>query len=81
VLPLGAGRCPQAVEWLSQPLGFESLALRPSLDGTKLLDNSARGVMLKVFEGQRPVSILLLKPRLTIGAFVFLGKVPSKLAC
>jgi hypothetical protein len=34
------------VEWLSQPLGFDSLALRQSLDDVKLLDNAAIGVML-----------------------------------
>src|SRR5271163_34235 len=53
----------QTVEWLSQPLGFESLALRQSLDDIKLLDNSARGVILEVFEGQRPVpSFLTVAP-------------------
>jgi hypothetical protein len=48
----------QTVEWLCQPLGFDSLTLRQSLDNMKLLDNVALGVMLKVFEGQCPVSIL-----------------------
>src|SRR5205807_7122583 len=28
VLPVGTGRCPRNIEWLRQPLGFESLALR-----------------------------------------------------
>ena len=42
------------VEWLSQPLGFDSLALRQSLDDMKLLDNAAIGVMLEVCERQRP---------------------------
>ena len=65
----------QTVEWLSQPLGFESLTLRRSLDAIKPLDNVAVGVMLKVFEGQRPVPDFSIKPRLTIGALVFLGSV------
>jgi len=34
------------VEWLSQPLGFDSLALRQALDDIKLLDNAAIGVIL-----------------------------------
>lgn len=65
----------QTVDWLSQPLGFESLTLRRSLDAIKPLDNTAVGVMLKVFEGQRPVSDFSIRPGLTIGAFVFLVSV------
>ena len=60
------------VEWLSQPLGFNSLALRLSLDDRKLLDNAAIGAMLDLCEGQRLVLASCPQPRLTIGAFVFL---------
>jgi hypothetical protein len=63
----------EAVEWLSQPLGFESLALRSHSTNVNMLDNAAGRVMLKVLRRRHPVSSFT-KPRLTIGAIVFLGR-------
>jgi hypothetical protein len=59
----------ETVEWLSQPLGFDSLALRSHSTKRIVLDNAAERVMLKVFRRRR--SVPRLGPRLTIGAVLF----------
>jgi hypothetical protein len=59
----------EAVEWLSQPSGFESLALRSHSTKCNMLDNVAGRVILKVLRRRRLVP--KLRPRLTIGAVLF----------
>jgi hypothetical protein len=61
----------QAVEWLSQPLGFESLALRGHSTFTLVLD-TVSGAFIIESGGRRSIPILR-KPRMTTGAFVCLG--------
>jgi len=60
----------ETVEWLSQPLGFESLALRGHSTICNMLDNAAGRVILKVFRRRRSVPSST-RPRLTIGAVLF----------
>jgi len=60
----------ETVEWLSQPLGFDSLALRSHSTKCNMLDNAAGRVILKVFRRRRSVPSFT-KPRPTIGAVLF----------
>jgi hypothetical protein len=52
---VGTGRCPRNIEWLRQPLGFESLALRGHSIAEIQFDKLYKGVILKVFRGHRAV--------------------------
>jgi hypothetical protein len=61
----------QAVEWLSQPLGFESLVLRGHSTFHLLLDTAWAGFIIKLAGGVQHQ--FDRKPRMTTGAFVRLG--------
>lgn len=60
----------QAVEWLDQPLGFNSLALRSSLDPNSL-DKRARWTIIK--DDRRQLQYPLLKPRIDHRGFRILS--------
>ena len=54
---MGTGRCPRNIEWLRQPLGFESLALSGHSMYLFCLASWTTELSLESFRGHRPVKL------------------------
>ena len=67
---MGTGRCLSSSRVASQPLGFESLILRGHSTVMISLDTKRSRFIIK---SDRQCPVANFRPRMTTGAFVFLG--------